>query len=274
MMSKQNLLTRLENVDVRVIYAIVGLVIILLVLQPIVLPLATNRETQMLYDFIEKLPAGSVVVMSEEHTVGFWPECGPGAVAVWQHAFQRPLKLVFVAFIQDGALLEHTALTTLVNTGDKKYGVDFVEIGFIAGEETAVAAFAKDFTLSKVDYYGTPLDTLALLKTAKSAKDVALWVVTGSTGNYWILRQVNAVYHVPQATITMAGLEPTFLPYLASGQFVGIVNSVRGGAEYENLLKRPGFGNQMMGAVTVGTGVIFVLVAFGNIMYWARRKMK
>jgi hypothetical protein len=273
-MAKPDIWTRLQNVDARAIYAIIGLVIASFVLQPVVLPLPVSPGTRMLYDFINKLPPDSVVVMSEEHTVGFWPECGPGAVAVWQHAFQRPLKLIFVAFVQDGALMEHTALTTLIDKGNKKYGDDYVQIGFVAGEETGVAAFAKDFTMSKSDYYGTPLETLPLLKKARSAKDVALWVVTGSIGNYWVLRQVNAAYGVPQATVTMAAQEAIYLPYLSSGQFVGMLNSVRGGAEYENLLKRPGFGNQMMGALTVGTGAIFCLVIFGNIVYWMGRRRR
>jgi len=225
-----------------------------------------------LYDFIEKLPEGSVVVMSEEHTVGFWPECGPGAVAVWQHAFNRPIKLIFVAFVQDGAMLEHQALTTLLNTNNKKYGEDWVEIGYVAGAEVGVAAFAKDFTSPVVDYYGNQLASLPLIQQAKSAKDIKLWVVTGSIGNTYVLRQVNAVYGVPQATVTMAAQEAIYLPYLSSGQFVGMVNSVRGGAEYENLLKYTGFGNQMMGSVTITSGFIFILVIFGNIIYWVRRR--
>jgi len=274
-MAKPDIWTRIQRIDVRAIYAIAGLVICAFVLQPVVLPLPVSTGTRMMYDFIEKLPAGSAVVMSQEHTVGFWPECGPGAVAVWTHAFKRPLKLIFVAFIADGALMTHTALTTLVDKGDKKYGEDYVQIGFVAGEEASVAAFAKDFIMPRSDYFGTPLETLPLLQKAKSAKDIALWVVTGSIGNYWVLRQVNAAYNVPQATVTMAGLEPTFLPYLASGQFVGMVNSVRGGAEYENLLKIPGgFGNQMMGAVTAGTGAVFFLVIFGNMVYWIQRRKR
>jgi len=271
-MEKQSIWTRLQNVDTRYIYLIAGLVSVIFVLNPVVLDLPISRGTQMLYDFIEELPPGSVIVMSEEHSVGFWPECGPGAVAVWQHAFNKDLKLIFIAFLADGAMMEHNALTVLLDTGNDVYGEDWIEIGYVAGGETGVAAFAKDFTMPNVDYYGTPLDTLPLIKEASSANDLDLWIVTGSTGNYWCLRQVNAIYNVPQATVTMAGLEPTFLPYLDSGQFVGMLNSVRGGAEYENLVEKPGFGNQMMGALTYGTGVTFLLILIGNIAYWVERR--
>jgi hypothetical protein len=273
-MAKTDYLQKLQQIDSRYIYGLIGLVTIIFVLNPVILPLPTSKGTQMLYDFIENLPPGSVVVMSEEHTVGFWPECGPGAVAVWQHAFNRPLKLIFIAFIQDGAMMEHQALTTLVNTGDKKYGEDWVEIGFVAGAETGVAAFAKDLTMPKVDYYGNPLGSLPIFQQAKTAKDLALWVVTGSVGNYYVLGQVNAVYGTPQATVTMAAQEAIYLPYLASGQFVGMLNSVRGGAEYENLLHNPGFGNQMMGTITVVTGAIFALVIFGNAITWLGKREK
>ncbi|MFQ6003090.1 MAG: hypothetical protein ACE5KJ_05025, partial [Candidatus Zixiibacteriota bacterium] len=63
-----------------------------------------------------------------------------------------------------------------------------------------------------------------------------------------------------------------FYPFLASGQIVGLLGGLKGAAEYEILIQKPGMGQRGMDAQSVSHLVIILLVILGNTSYFLRRK--
>jgi len=270
--SESGLTAKIRSNQPQVIYGLLLIFIIVPILYPIAVPMAVTEDTKKLYDFVEKLRDGSLVVVDGGVTVGWWPEMQPGAAAISQHLFNRPVRIIFIAFIEDTSILLHQMLTgPLIDKKGKKYGVDYVELGFMAGGEAGMAAFARDFhAVLKSDYYGEPIDTLPIMKDAVNAKSLALWIPLGGWEVEWALRQVGP-HGTPIGCVSLAGNVPGFKPFLATGQLVGLLNSVKGGAEYEILMKKPGLGAVYMGGISLSHIVTIALVILGNVIYFVSR---
>jgi len=64
----------------------------------------------------------------------------------------------------------------------------------------------------------------------------------------------------------------SFYPFLSSGQMVGLLGGLKGAAEYEMLLKKPGMGQKGMDAQSVSHLVIVLMIVWGNVGYFLKRK--
>ena len=77
--------------------------LIILIIIPFVLPFPTlagiTPETRAVYNYIENLPSGSVVIFDIGVDVAMWEEMEPASVAVLQHIIRRPLKLIFISYL-------------------------------------------------------------------------------------------------------------------------------------------------------------------------------
>jgi len=90
---------KLLRIDKRVIYLILFVVVSYPLLRPVGLPLTVGRETKGVYDYIEKLQPGDVVVMSFDYSPSSFAEQHPQAVAVLNHLMRKPgVKIICVAF--------------------------------------------------------------------------------------------------------------------------------------------------------------------------------
>lgn len=64
----------------------------------------------------------------------------------------------------------------------KKYGVDYVNLGFFSGAESGLAAWAENFpNIFKTDWLGVPIAQFPMMKDIKSVKDFDL-VLTFNNG--------------------------------------------------------------------------------------------
>lgn len=259
--------------DVRVIYLILLILTVTVLISPLALPLRINSTTQNAYDLVQKLPAGSNVLVIMQVVVGGIAEIGPQLRVVTQHLFSLPLHVVFVAFHPDGPVIVESYLLPGI-TGDKKYGVDYVDLGFVSGGETGMAAFANDVhkTVSK-DYRGSPIDSLPIMTGIKSAKDFALTELFDTQSDIvLVLRQFQTPYNVKIILGTYAMLSPGAMPFVRSGQVAGLLDGTRGAAEYELLLKKPARAVSGMDALSLDTLYFLALIFIGNASYFMLRK--
>jgi len=68
---------------------------------------------------------------------------------------------------------------------------------------------------------------------------------------------------------------PTMLPYVnEQQQLVGLLGGLKGAAEYELLINKPGFATKGMDAQSVAHLIIILFILIGNIGYFATRKQK
>jgi len=61
---------KLANIDRRIIYALMILVIALSLIKPVGLAIVPTAETQRVYDFIDALPSGSIVYLGFDFSAG------------------------------------------------------------------------------------------------------------------------------------------------------------------------------------------------------------
>jgi hypothetical protein len=272
--AKEGIWSRLQTIDQRILYVLIVVVIILPLLSPISLPITVTSSTRNAYDRLDELSGpGSVVVIAYEFIAGNWPEMGPIAVAMTQHLFRKPdIRIIMLAMGRDEGpiLVEYTM--KYVDTMGKVYGVDYVNLGFFAGAESAMASFASDIPgLVKTDYYGTPIEQIPVMSGLNDLNDVdlflCLWSGTPGWGEY--LRQWQTPYEIAVIGGTIGINGPGAQPYVSSGQLKGLVVGLRGGGEYEKLIDKPGEATSGLDAVSTTHLLIVAFIILGNVGYFA-----
>ena len=97
-----NLADRLLQIDRRIIFLVIGLATLLPLLYPIGLPIKKSPEVVSIYDYIERLPEGSVFLLSMDFDPASKPELEPQATALLRHAFRKNLRVIGVTLLVTG----------------------------------------------------------------------------------------------------------------------------------------------------------------------------
>jgi hypothetical protein len=262
-----SLISRFRTIDPKVLYLLVLIVVGAPLIRPINLPIGASRYTQLFYDQVESLKPGNIVLVSFSFASAKTPEFYPQMIAATQHLLLKKANMVFVSWLADDTPFTGKLFTDL--SFDKrglKYGVDYVDLGFIAGGAIGMAAFARDTQKTPgADVRGTPTGDLPLMTKIKSASDFQLLMSFISILSEDFIGQVQTPYKVPLVTGTDGVSFAGTLPYLAAGQIKGILNTMVGAAEYEKLLKIPGKGTSYMDAQQMSHFLMIALIILGNL---------
>jgi hypothetical protein len=257
--------------------AVMFVLTLILVFQPIFLPLRITYQTQDFYDRIEELQPGDTIVFSSPS--------GPGTlkgmdrdwwITVMNHLYERgDIRIVFHPTDPSwpAALKPFRDVLKLDDWGT--YGEDYVFLPYSAGEEVAWAAFAADVHgFFAADAYGTPLSQIPMMDDIRSMADFDLAIVRYGifTWGEMYFRQWSAKYGVD--TLGMAALS-TLAAWYGSKEEGGLVQGnldlSRGWAEYEYLRKYPGEHFIILDVRNVTTSLTIFLVIAGNLSYWITR---
>ncbi|MGE5653071.1 MAG: hypothetical protein ACM3ZQ_02220 [Bacillota bacterium] len=270
-----SLLKRLQTLDRRVIYVVLLIFVAWPILAPFKLPLGVSRETKAVYDYIAALKEGDVVALSFDYAATGYSEMHPQAVAVMEHLMAKPgLKILNLAFWEQGPMFAKEILDK-IDTHGKKYGEDFVNLGYIPGGETAMSAFAADIQKAfPKDYTGKNTSDLPMMAKIKTAKDIKLLITiaAGSPGVPEFVRQVQGPYGTKFAAGLTAISVPITMPYMNSGQMVGLMGGLRGAAEYEVLNSKPSSGVVAMDAMSASHLVMIFFILLGNVAYFLEKR--
>jgi len=255
-----------------IIYLALTVLIAIPLISPLGLPVTVTRYTVDMYDAIEALPRGSAVGASISWGSANWPETGPQMTAILQHLFRKPVRIVLASWTVEGPMLFERILSN-IDKGEKKYGDDYVLLPYIPGIETAFAAYAADIVAASggVDYYGKRLSELSAVKGVKTIDDLAYQIFTTNTSIDGEMRQWSR-FKVKLGVALLGGSVPGAMPYVVSGRIVGMINGIRGAAEYELLLKKPGLGLKSTDAVSLTHVLALALIVAGNVVYFGRRR--
>lgn len=271
---------KLEAVDVRVIYLILWIAIGIPLITPLYLPLSISPDTRVYYSAIDALPAGAVVAFGMDVSpAGYGGELGPQARATAYHLLTKQVKVVFLSFWETGAPLiqdvwKNTHVAKVLQ--DKKYGEDYVNLGWIPGTEAGMASFAEDvWKTVATDYKGTKLADLPIMANIKSVKDFTMLIVieTGTPGGPEYLRQWQTRNRDLKMLVGSLGVSvPANIAYVASGQYISILRGGRGATEYQRLLNIVTPTDvQGADAMTMSHAVVLVFLILGNIGYFATK---
>ena len=233
-----------------------------------------SPTTLDVFHYIEKLPPGSVVMLAYDYGPAGMPEMHPMAKAITRQAFKLKLRVVAVTIHQQGPLMADDVFSAVAPEFKARYGVDYANLGYKPGGSSVIMGMGSTIaSVYPTDTKGTPLASLPVMKGVTNFDDVAILIdfATGSTPGAWIAF-AHQRYHVKMAVGITAVMATDFYPYYQTGQLVGILNGMRGAAEYEHLIGHEDTGTLGMSSQSVAHVVIILFVILGNIGYFASRR--
>lgn len=267
---------KISRIDRRIIY--------LLVFISITIPLLIKKgfefealpEVKNAYEFIEKLKPGEKVLISIDYDAASMPELQPLLEVMLVHLFKKDLKVIMMGHWPLGLPLGQIALEKIAKEMGKEYGKDYVFLGYRPGIAAVILNMGKEIRMVfDVDYKGTPIDSLPLMRNVHNYNDIALLIgfEAGAVGDAWV-QFAQARYGQKIILTSTAVVAPDLYPYYQAKQIEGLIGGLRGAADYENLLKRRGFAYAGMTAQTVIHVIILIFIIIGNIGFIALRRMK
>ena len=279
---KKSFWEKLLSIDRRIIFIFIAAAIALPLFFRVSMRMQVTPVVKKVYDAIESLPAGSKVLVSFDYDPGSMPELQPMAEAFFMHCFRKDLKVIIMGLWPQGPLQAIIALEKVFKDEDIKaknpqYGIDYVNLGYTAGNEVVIDRMGHDFRESyPKDIKGTPLSEIPLMRGVRNYDnvDLILNLSAGYPGTMeWVQYGVD-VFHVKLAAGNTAVQAPSMYPYLQSKQLAGVLGGMKGGAEYEVALGIPGKAMSYMFSQAIAHGVICLFIIIGNIAFFSLKKKK
>lgn len=270
------LLRKLEYVDRRWLFLVMAAAIVIPLLLPVPLPINITSMARDLYQSIEDLPEGSVVLVSVDYDPTAKPELEPFHIALFHHLARRKIRMVVVSLWPAGPPLTEQVVEQvgIFTKYGLKPGVDFVHLGFKEGRQIVMADMGRSlratFPLARD---GTPVAEIPLMQEVDTYSDFAMLIDIsgGSPGVKEYVQVVQSQYGVPMIGASTAVSGPDYVPYYDSGQLLGLAAGMKGAAEYEQLVHRPGEATAGMVAQSSSHLLLILFIVFGNAMFFLAR---
>lgn len=270
----RNFWERLHAIDRRILYLLLLAVIILPLFMPIRLPMVTMPSTQKLYEAIESVPPNGFVIVSATWSGGTRAENMPQTEAILRHIMKRGLRVAVFSFDQQGSQFSYNIASRVAKEHGYEYGTNWVHWGFRPVVGVVMKSLVRDIpgTFS-TDRDGKPTKDMPVMRGIKDIKDVNAIVEIAASGIYmdWIGLVVGANPQLKFGFCPTAVMAPETYAYMDSGQIVGIMEGMRGAAEYEKLVNTVGLATKGMGSISLAHVLIMFLIVIGNIGYIATR---
>lgn len=270
----KSLIDRALDLDSRIIFLLLLIVLVVPIARPIGFPISVSSYTNDLYNYVEGLEPGSLVLFWNGMGWGWWPsEYRPATIAFVQQLIDKGVKFISISGTADDPLIWDHILKDIIDLKNYEYGVDYLLMGYYPGGETAKANFASDIrAMVQIDYLeNKPIDQYPIMNGVNNAKAFDLVIEISSTPAEILLRQFYTAYDVPCGLIGSAGMFSDFLPFYASGQIVGFTCGLRGGAEYEYLTSKPRWGIAALDALSTSHILMVILLCLSNVLYLIKK---
>jgi len=265
---------KLANMDRRIIYLIIGLAVIIPFLIPMRMPIYVSPPVQSVYDYIEAMPEGSVVLMGFNFSPATKPELYPMSLAILRHCYSRNLKVIGMTVNSTAATLADEAMRQVAEEYGYQEIEDYTYLGYKYGSRQVMLGIGEDIADPfPEDYSGIPLSEIPMMKEIKNYDDIDLVMDFGSgnTSERWV-EYAGARYHQTIAIGCTGVMVSGLYPYLKAGQLVGLIGGLKGAAEYEKLIGKPEKATQGMRVQSIAHIAIILLVIFGNVVYFLSRR--
>ncbi|MDQ7780662.1 MAG: hypothetical protein RDV41_13290 [Planctomycetota bacterium] len=270
------MLNKLMSIDRRIIFLLVAVAAAIPMFMAFKLPIVPSPSVLNVYDTVEKLPPGSPVLISFDFDPASEAELYPMSLAVLHHCFTKGHR-VYVMALWPGAFgLIENAIKETAGAMGKKSGEDYVVFPYNPGYTSVIIGLGQDLlqTFPK-DAYGRETASMPALAGVKSLRDMkyVVSIAAGSTVEAWIVygREKSKFVFGAGCTGVMA---PDCYPFLGTGQLNGLLAGLKGAADYEHLVGRPGRGIEGMRPQSVVHILVILLILLGNTAYLLSRRAK
>ena len=244
---------------------------------PLGLPLGITSESRNLFDKVESLKEGSVVMLTFDYYPSTLPETQPMSYAALKHLFRKNIKVVTLTLVPYGSLsVMEEVVSDVAKEYHKVYGTDYVNLGYKYGSDAVMLGMGKRIAdIFPRDNYDNRLEDLPLMRKVKNYRniDFIFMVSDNATVDYWV-SLVNARFGTPMGAGVTAVMAPKCYSYLQTEQLVGLLGGMKGAAEYEKLSKNYGRAMVGMDPQSIIHILIILLIVVGNIGYFVTRKSK
>lgn len=199
------------------------------------------------------------------------------AEALIRHCFRNDYKVICTALWPMGVQMCMEAIDEVSpDFPNKKYGIDFVNLGYKAGGLVTINLMGRDFCSAfPTDAANTPIDELQIMDGIKNFKRLKfiIGLSAGAPGLKEWVQVGHDAYGIPLAGGSTAVQVPSLSPYVnAQKQLTGLLGGLKGAAEYEVLINHPGSATKGMDAQSIAHLVIIIFIIIGNIGYFVSKK--
>lgn len=259
------------------IYLLVALMVFIPILFGMEMDVIPAPESRAVFDAVEALPEGTVILVALDYGPSSEPELTPMALAFLRHVFQKKLKVISVnVFNIDGVGLGQMVFWQMEQEFGVKSGEDYVFLGFRPGVANSIRAINSDITEYFVtDANSVPTKNMPIFKDVKNGKDIdfLMSIAAGQTPEAWILYGASESGYPLAAGCTAVSFA-SYFPFLDSGQMLGLLGGLKGAADYEEMLGIPGFARKGMVSQSWVHIMLIALIVLGNISYWREVREK
>jgi len=269
---------KLLLVDRRIIFLLVFLGALIPIIKPIGLGVTVSPPVESIYNYIEELEAGDVVMLSFDYGPSDGPELDPMANSILRHCAKKGVKIIGLSLFplggKDMAIARFSQLDADLGTQN---GIDYANLGYKDGGQAAMKLMGESMvTVFPADVDGTPLPEIPLMRDINNYNDIdlAISLATSVLGEWWI-NLVNAQFGVDVAVGSTAVSAPKYYAYLEAQQAIGVMGGMKGASEYEELVER-GYPDVagLSRTATMGMDVqsivhlvIIFFILFGNFIF-------
>lgn len=263
--------------DRRWIFLFVALSLIVPLFLKLEFRLSYSKEVTDLFAALERLQPGSKILMSFDYDPASMPELQPMADAAVTYSFRRGLKVIVMGLWPQGPIQANIAIRRAFAGPDFDsskfiYGVDYVNLGYQAGNEFVIQRMGSSFEeMFPRDYAGNSCSDLPLMRGIHNFNDVD-YVLNLSSGYPGVVEWVQIGrdrYNVRLGAGVTAVSAPEIYPFYNTGQLDGLLGGMRGAAEFEALTQHKDKGTKYMLSQTVAHTVIMLFILIGNLAYFA-----
>jgi len=269
-----NIWDKLSSIDRRWIFLAMAIFVSWPVLKPLGLPVTTTKEVESLYSFIDEIEDKKPIILALDYGPSTAPELTPMAKAVIRHAISKGIPVVGVSLAPDAPGVANDIWKWAQEELGAVPGEDIAYLGYKAGTTNVILQMGQGISKAfPKDYYGNSTDDLPIMEGFQSLKDASLVLGLEATAimDLWI-QYAGDQMGVPVAGGMTAVSAPEAYVFYQSGQIVGLMGGMKGGAEYELLVGAPGNAVQGMDAQSLGHIVIIVFIIFGNLGFFLGKK--
>jgi hypothetical protein len=255
---------KVGQLDRRVIFVMIALAVIVPLIMGLVFPVYPSTIVTDAFDQIEALPPGGRVLLSLDYGPATAPENQPMASAISRHALARDCKLYVMALWATGPGQANILIEDVLRGEfpDKVEGIDWVHLGFKAGNQGLINAILLDMKgMYTTDSEGRAIDDIPMMDDIRNLTDfdVIMGIGSGFPGMKEWVQFAGDRGNIPIA---------------------GGVTAVEAPAEYEAALVQsyPRFREtgetavRLMGPQAVAHTVIILFVLIGNVAFVFERR--
>lgn len=275
--------SRLMQIDRRIIFLVVLAGALAPILYPLGLAVQVSRPVKAVFDRIEAMSPGDVLLISFDYGPSDGPELDPLANALLRHAYHKKLRVIGLALFPLGGVdMAINRMNQVAGELQARDGIDWVNLGYKDGGQAAMRAMGDNIHIVfPTDVNRKQIATIPLMNTIRNYKDIgfAVSLATGVIGEWWI-NLVNAQFGIDVAVGTTAVSAPKYYAYMEARQAVGVVGGMKGASEYEELVARtyPDLAG-LSRTATMGMDVqsivhliILFFILFGNVAFVLTRR--